>query len=67
MPIPKMRMNFGMDGSYQRNYGFVQTPKAQTPVQVKASAPVRTGNGFNSMFNRLNINTAGGGGCGCGK
>lgn len=63
MPGQKMRMSFGMD---QRYNGYVSQPKVQIPLAQPRQLPV--GNGFNSMFSRLKINTSsGGGGCGCGK
>lgn len=63
MPLQRIRMNFSSNGNVPSNY--VLTPKAL--VQPASRQPMQLGNGLNSMFERLKINTTGGGGCGCGK
>jgi len=66
--MKRMSMNFGLDSTNARrpmNVGVLTNPStmisAPRPVQGKPG-------GFDtSMFKRININTTGGGGCGCGK
>jgi hypothetical protein len=61
--MKRMSMNFGLD--VRRNV-YAAPPQQQ---QVRANPTQKpVGKGFNaSMFQRINVNTAGGGGCGCGK
>ena len=54
-------MNFGLGVQGQNNLPMMVV---RPPLQ---RAPIRNGTGFQSMFNRINVNTSGGGGCGCGK
>lgn len=63
MPLQRIRMNFSSNENVRSNYGLI--PKAL--VQPASLQPVQPRNGLNSMFERLKINTTGGGGCGCGK
>ena len=69
MPGAKIGMSFGLNRNVPRHPVAV-APVASAPV---ASAPVavaprvRNGFGNTSMFQRLNVRTTGGGGCGCGK
>lgn len=66
MPLQRIRMNFSSSGNVRSNYG--STPKALVqPASHQMAPPIQLGNGFNSMFGRLKIDTSGGGGCGCGK
>lgn len=66
MPYQRIGMSFGIDQRSQRYQGYVSQPKVQIPLTPPRQLAV--GNGFNTMFSRLKINTsAGGGGCGCGK
>jgi len=62
----KMFMNFGLGGnSPPKN---IYPGPRPLPSAGVAGIPVRIGNGFgSSMFQRLNVRTTGGGGCGCGK
>lgn len=66
----KMFMNFGsnVNSMHQRNFinqGISRTP-APPPQSQGAARPGCNGFGV-SMFQRINVKTTGGGGCGCGK
>ena len=67
----KMFMSFGLDGNSmrQRNImGPVVSPQIQPQIQSQRQSPSPGCNGFGaSMFQRINVKTTGGGGCGCGK
>lgn len=66
MPLQRIRMNFSSNGNVRSNYASI--PKASLqPASLQTMPPAQLGNGFNSMFGRLKIDTSGGGGCGCGK
>ena len=69
----KMFMSFGLDGNSMRQRNvigpFVSQPQTQSQSQSQSQGAARPGcNGFGaSMFQRINVKTTGGGGCGCGK
>lgn len=73
----KMFMSFGLDGNSmrQRNVmGPFVSPQTQPQMQSQSQSQSQRQsqnpgcNGFGaSMFQRINVKTTGGGGCGCGK
>jgi len=66
MPLQRMQMSFSSNGNVRSNYGLIAKALVQQ-ASPQTAAPPQISTGFNSMFGRLRINTAGGGGCGCGK
>jgi len=69
--MKRMSMNFGLDANNVRRstFGNINSLPNQAPVTVPGRVvPGRPSGGFGaSMFQRINVNTTGGGGCGCGK
>ena len=69
----KMFMSFGLDGNSRRQRNIMGPvvsqqiqPQIQPQSQRKSQSPGCNGFGA-SMFQRINVKTTGGGGCGCGK
>ena len=68
----KMFMSFGLDGNSMRQRNVMSpivSPQPQMQSQGQSQGAPRPGcNRFGaSMFQRINVKTTGGGGCGCGK
>jgi len=70
-----MFMSFGLDGNSMRQRNVMgpfvspqSQPQPQSQIQSQSQRQSPGCNGFGaSMFQRINVKTTGGGGCGCGK
>ena len=69
----RMFMSFGLDGNSMRQRNVMSpfvSPQSQPQMQSQSQRQSQSPgcNGFGaSMFQRINVKTTGGGGCGCGK
>ena len=67
MPGAKIGMSFGLNRNLPRQPLPLPLPVAPASAPIAQSRVVRSGFGNTSMFQRINVRTTGGGGCGCGK